>query len=125
MAHSRAGGKVDRKRPTRFGRTMKQLGIEMIAAYSPQARGHSERTLLTHQDRLVKELAAAGITDMEQGNACLRKDYLPHFNAEFMRPPRAQGCAFVPCRTLQYLTTSCANTGNERSDRTTAYSTRA
>ncbi len=82
---------------------MKQLWIEMIAAYSPQARGRSERAFQTHQDRLVKELAAAGITDMEQANAYLRNDYLANFNAAFMRPPRAQGCAFVPCPDLVVL----------------------
>ena len=52
------GGKVDKERPTQFGRVMQQLGIEMIAAYSPQARGRSERSFRTHQDRLVRELAA-------------------------------------------------------------------
>ncbi len=63
-----AGGKVDRKNPTQFGRAMRQLGIEMIPAYSPEARGRSERMFKTHQDRLVKELAAAGITQMEAAN---------------------------------------------------------
>ncbi|MGH3629920.1 MAG: hypothetical protein ACRDRL_21080 [Sciscionella sp.] len=62
------GGKVDKERPTQFGRAMQQLGIEMIAAYSPQARGRSERAFRTHQDRLVRELALAGITDMPQAN---------------------------------------------------------
>lgn len=52
-----AGGKVDKKNLTQFGRAMHQLGIEMIAAYSPQARGRSERAFGTHQDRLVRELA--------------------------------------------------------------------
>lgn len=65
------GGKVDRERPTQFGRAMQQLGIEMIAAYSPQARGRSERAFRTHQDRLVRELAAVGVTDMPQANRYL------------------------------------------------------
>src|SRR5712692_3936075 len=63
-----AGGKVDKTQPTQFGRAMAQLGIQMIAAYSPQARGRSERAFRTHQERLPKELAAAGITDMAQAN---------------------------------------------------------
>lgn len=54
-----AGGKVDRRHLTQFGRAMQQLGVEMIAAYSPEARGRSERMFRTHQDRLTKELAAA------------------------------------------------------------------
>ena len=75
---------------------MQQLGIEMIAAYSPEARGRSERAFVTHQDRLPKELAVAGITDMEAANRYLREVYMPAFNAEFMRAPREQGSAFVP-----------------------------
>ena len=98
-----AGGKVDRKNPSQFGRAMKQLGIEMIPAYSPQARGRSERAFKTHQDRLVKELAVAGITDREAANEYLRTRYLPAWNGEFMRPSREEGCAFVPCRDRSVL----------------------
>ncbi|UZN50298.1 hypothetical protein KZ686_06930 [Cupriavidus cauae] len=75
---------------------MKQLGIEMIAAYSPEARGRSERAFATHQDRLPKELALAGITDMAQANRYLAEVYLPAFNAEFAVPAREEGSAFVP-----------------------------
>ena len=92
-----AGGKVDKKNPTQFGRAMKQLGIEMIPAYSPQARGRSERAFKTHQDRLVKELAKAGISEMDEANAYIRDHYLPAWNAEFAKPSREQGSAFVPC----------------------------
>ena len=91
-----AGGKVDRDNPTQFGRAMKQLGIEMIAAYSPEARGRSERAFGTHQGRLPHELAAQGITDMAAANRYLREVYLPAFNAEFARSAREQGTAFVP-----------------------------
>lgn len=91
------GGKVDRVNLTQFGRAMKQLGIEMIPAYSPEARGRSERMFETHQDRLVKELALYGITDMEAANHYLRDVYQPAFNAEFMRSPREEGSAFVGC----------------------------
>ncbi len=65
---------------------MKHLGIEMIQAYSPEARGRSERAFKTHQERLVKELAFYGITDMEAANRYLAEVYLPAFNAEFMQP---------------------------------------
>jgi len=90
-----AGGKVDKKNPTQFGRAMKHLGIEMIAAYSPEARGRSERFFGTHQDRLVKELALYGITTMEESNRYIRDRYLPSFNAEFMVEPTEPGSAFV------------------------------
>ena len=92
-----AGGKVDKVNLTQFGRAMKQLGIEMIPAYSPEARGRSERAFGTHQGRLPKELATAGITDMDAANAYVRDVYLPAFNAEFAHPAREDGSAFVPC----------------------------
>ena len=94
---STAGGKVDKTHPTQFGRALKQLGIEMIAAYSPQARGRSERMFRTHQERLPKELAAAAITSMAAANHYLASVYRPAFNAEFMQPPAEAGSAFVPC----------------------------
>lgn len=91
-----AGGKVDKEHPTQFGRALRQLGIEMIPAYSPEARGRSERAFATHQDRLPKELALAGITDMASANRYLQEVYRPRFNAEFAVPPREAGSAFVP-----------------------------
>lgn len=91
-----AGGKVDKARPTQFGRALKQLGIEMIAAYSPEARGRSERAFGTHQGRLPNELALAGITDMTAANRYLRDVYMPAFNVEFAQPAMAEGSAFVP-----------------------------
>jgi transposase len=90
------GGKVSKTQLTQFGRAMKHLGIQMIAAYSPEARGRSERAFLTHQDRLVKELALHGITDMDVANRYLAQEYKPSFNAEFMQPPPEEGSAFVP-----------------------------
>ena len=89
-------GKVDKTRLTQFGRAMRQLGIEMIAAYSPEARGRSERAFATHQDRLVKELALAGINDLQAANRYIRETYLPAFNAEFSVPAREDSSAFVP-----------------------------
>lgn len=76
---------------------MKRLGIEMIAAYSPQARGRSESMFRTHQERLPKELALADISDMAAANQYLKEVYLPAFNAEFMqRAVVVEGSAFVP-----------------------------
>ena len=91
-----AGGRVDKVNLTQFGRAMKQLGVSMIPAYSPEARGRSERMFRTHQDRLVKELAREGITTMEAANQYLRKSYRSGFNAEFSCEPREPGTAFVP-----------------------------
>ena len=90
-----AGGRVDKTHLTQFGRAMAQLGIEMIPAYSPEARGRSERVFGTHQDRLVKELAAEGITTMEGANRYLEEIYRPNYNLEFTRPAREPGTAFV------------------------------
>jgi hypothetical protein len=75
---------------------MKRLGIEMIAAYSPQARGRSERVFRTHQERLPKEMALAGIIDMAAANHYLKEVYRSAFNAEFMQPVAIEGSAFVP-----------------------------
>lgn len=91
-----AGGKVDKDNPTQFGRALRHLGIEMIAAYSPEARGRSERAFGTHQGRLPNELAAAGIKDRETANRYLREVYMPAFNAEFACPAPEDGTAFVP-----------------------------
>ena len=92
-----AGGKVDRENPTQFGRALtRELGIEMIPAYSPEAGGRSERAFGTHQGRLPRELALAGITDMDAANRYIREKYLPRFNREFARPAREEGSAFVP-----------------------------
>lgn len=91
-----AGGKVDKINLTPFGRAMKHLGIEMIPAYSPEARGRSERAFATHQGRLPQELAAAGIATLEAANRYLEEVYRPAFNAEFQQPAREEGSAFVP-----------------------------
>ena len=92
----KAGGKVDKTNLTQFGRALRQLGIEQIPAYSPQARGRSERMFGTHQGRLPKELALYGITDIKAANRYLRDVYMTAFNREFSRPAREEGSAFVP-----------------------------
>jgi transposase len=90
------GGKVSKTQLTQFGRAMNQLGIEMIPAYSPEARGRSERNFGTHQGRLPQELAFHHITTMAAANRYLTQVYTPAFNAEFMHPPTDDGSAFVP-----------------------------
>ena len=92
----RAGGKVDKVNLTQFGRAMAQLSIQMIAAYSPQARGRSERVFGTLQGRLPKELADAGITDRASPNRLLKKRFIPAYNREFAVTPTEAGSAFVP-----------------------------
>lgn len=91
-----AGGKVDKEMPTQFGRAMRQLGIEMIPAYSPEARGRSERAFQTHQDRLVKELVLAGITEMDKANKYIADVYMPAHNTEFTVLPEEINDMFVP-----------------------------
>ena len=90
-----AGGSVDRKHPTQVGRALAHLGVEHIAAYSPQARGRSERMFQTLQDRLVKELGLAGITTMAAANTFLREVYLPAHNQRFAVKAEQEGSAFV------------------------------
>jgi transposase len=90
-----AGGKVDPDRQTQIGRALAQLGIEHIAAYSPQARGRSERLFSTLQDRLPKELQLAGITTMEGANRFIAEVYLAEHNARFAGKPAERGSAFV------------------------------
>ena len=90
------GGKVSKTQLTQFGRAMQQLGITMIPAYSPEARGRSERMFRTHQDRLVKELALHNITTMEAANRYIKKVYLPAHNKEFKQKSSEEGSAFIP-----------------------------
>ena len=91
-----AGGKVDKDNPTQVGRALQRLGIELIPAYSPEARGRSERMFGTLQKRLPQELRLAGITDMAEANRFLKALYLPLRNARFATPAEGQGSAFVP-----------------------------
>ena len=90
-----AGGKIDRSRLTQVGRALEQLGVEHIGAYSPQARGRSERAFQTLQERLVKELKLAGITSIEAANAFIRELYLPAHNERFALAPAQPGSAFT------------------------------
>jgi transposase len=90
-----AGAAVDRKQPTQVGRALERLGVEHIAAYSPQARGRSERVFQTLQDRLVKELALAGIDTLDAANLFIKEVYLPAHNARFAVAAEQPGTAFV------------------------------
>jgi len=93
---AQAGGKVDKDNPTQVGRALGQLGIELIPAYSPEARGRSERMFGTLQKRLPQELRLAGIATMDAANRFLRETFLPDHNRRFAIAPEAPGSAFVP-----------------------------
>jgi transposase len=90
----REGEKVDKNRPTQVGRAMKELGVQMIAAYSPQARGRCERSFGTWQGRLPQELRLAEISTVEGANAFLRERYIGEFNAKFSVAAAEKGTAF-------------------------------
>jgi hypothetical protein len=91
----KAGEEVDKVRLTQVGRALKQLGVEHIPAYSPEARGRSERMFGTLQGRLAKELALAGIEEKEAANVYIRDVYLPEHNARFAKAPELEESAFV------------------------------
>jgi Winged helix-turn helix len=93
---AKAGGKVDKLNLTQFGRAMGQLGIELIPAYSPEARGRSERAFRTLQDRLPKELIAVGVTDRVSANRFLKRSFIRAYNREFAVSPAEPDSAFVP-----------------------------
>jgi hypothetical protein len=88
------GEKVDKHRLTQVGRAMKELGVQMIAAYSPQARGRSERSFGTWQGRLPQELRLAGIGTVEGANTFLRERYIEEFNGKFQVAATEKGTAF-------------------------------
>ena len=90
----KAGDKVDKHRLTQVGRAMKELGVQTIAAYSPQARGRSERNFGTWQGRLPQELRLAGISTVEGANAFLREKYIGVFNNKFSVAAAEKGTAF-------------------------------
>ena len=90
----KAGEKVDKHRLTQVGRAMKELGVQMIPAYSPQARGRSERSFGTWQGRLPQELRLAEIGTVEAANRFLRERYIATFNEKFTAAPAEKGTAF-------------------------------
>jgi len=93
----KAGEKVDKQRLTQVGRALRELGVQMIPAYSPQARGRSERNFGTWQGRLPQELRLAGIQTVEEANRFLREHYTGEFNAKFRVAAAQKGTAFRRC----------------------------
>jgi hypothetical protein len=91
----KVGGKVDPHRLTQVGRALRELGVQMIPAYSPQARGRSERNFGTWQGRLPQELRLRGIHTLEGANAFLREHYRAEFNRRFQIAAAERGNAFV------------------------------
>ena len=94
---AKAGEPVDKSRLTQVGRALKELGVQMIPAYSPQARGRSERNFGTWQSRLPQELRVAGITTLDEANCFLRKHYIAEFNQKFSVKAAERGTAFRRC----------------------------
>ena len=106
-----AGGPVSRTVLTQVGRALKQLGIEHIAAYSPQARGRSERAFLTLQDRLPKDMVLAGVTTVEAANHWLAETYIAQHNADFAVYAQQEGSGFVPDRAGLWREILCVQEG--------------
>ena len=94
----KAGGKVDESQVTQLGRALKELGIQMIPAYSPQARGRMERSYRTWQGRFPQELRVRQIGTVEEANRFLRAQYMGEFNRRFQVPAASAGSAFVRTR---------------------------
>ena len=92
----KAGGPVDRQKPTQIARALDQLGIELILAYSPQARGRCERLFGTWQGRLPQELRLRHITTVEAANEFLRQDWIAMHDASFSVKAEQTGTAFLP-----------------------------
>ncbi len=92
----KAGEMVDRQSLTQVGRAMRELGIEMIPAYSPQARGRSERNFRTWQSRLPQALRVRGIREETAANRFLRESYIAELNGKFSVPAAQLERAFVP-----------------------------
>lgn len=91
----KAGGKVDKSKPTRVGRALAQLGITHIPSYSPEARGRMERAFATLQNRLPPELRLAEIATVAAANRYLKSQFVPDYNARFAVPAAEEGSAFI------------------------------
>src|SRR6202521_4098477 len=101
----KVGGKVDYHRRTQVGRALHELGVQMIPAYSPQARGRSERNFRTWQGRLPQELRLRGITTVEEANRFLREHYIAELNRKFSIAAAQPESAFLPAtgRSLERI----------------------
>jgi Winged helix-turn helix len=104
----KAGEAVDKDHLTQVGRALDRLGVEHIPAYSPEARGRSERMFGTLQDRLVKELKHAGLRDIDRANQWIREVYLPRHNARFAKPAAVDEKAFVAVDPALLSETLCS-----------------
>jgi len=93
----KAGEPVDKQSLTQVGRALRELGIQLIPAYSPQARGRSERSFRTWQGRLPQELRIKEIDSLDEANRFLQTEYIGEFNRRFAAAPPIEGTAFVPC----------------------------
>jgi hypothetical protein len=93
---STEAGKVDKDNPTQFHRALMRLGIDLIAAYSPEARGRSERMFGTLQGRLPQELRLRGITTRDEANRFLVETYIPGHNRQFREAAASTESAFTP-----------------------------
>jgi hypothetical protein len=94
----KAGEAVDHDRLTQVGRALRELGVQLIPAYSPQARGRSERGFGTWQGRLPQELRVRGLTTIESANQFLQEEYCRAFTQRFGVAASEQGTAFVPLK---------------------------
>ena len=90
-----------------FGRACVKLGVTVIAAHSPQAKGRVERNHGVDQDRLVKELRLAGISTIAEANRFLEKNYLPKMNRKFSRPAAKPEDAHVPLGNVNLKDIMC------------------
>ena len=103
-----AGGKVDKAHKTQVGRALSHLGVTHIAAYSPEARGRSERMFGTLQDRLIKELALAGITEVAAANAWIKATFLRRHNrSKMVVAPALPESAFATVEASRLVETLC------------------
>ena len=120
-----AGGKVAKDRHTQVGRALHQLGIEHIAAYSPEARGRSERAFGTLQDRLVKELALAGIATVEAADRFIADNLPARPQSPLHHPaPNSKTAPSCPSNTPARSTTSSVAAQTARSPATTPCATK-
>ena len=115
-------GKLDKSNPTQVGRALKQLSIQAIYAYSPEARGRSERMFGTLQGRLPQEFRINGIKSIKEANDFLKTKFIPEFNKVFMKKPIEEGDAFTPYvgRDLKDIL-SIQNERVVRNDNTVSY----
>ena len=118
----KAGGKIDKTKLTQVGRALKQLNIKHIPAYSPQARGRSERMFGTLQGRLPQEFVLHGIETMAQANRYMKEIYIPRHNKNFTVEPESARSAFSPIVGMDISKILCIQRERTvRNDNTVSY----